>query len=98
MHTPPPGDVFRAQPRATFVHVSTLSRVHAAQAEEIVDATAPARRATNDIGADAADPPDDGSVGAEGAVVGAVEPKALGGEPSPSPEGELVGATEYKSE
>ena len=74
------------------------------QAAAIVDATAQARSAISDIGADAIDPADEGEVGVEpapspvGEVVGAVEPKARGEEPSLAPEGELVGATEYKLE
>ena len=78
------------------MHVSTNGRVYAAQAAVMVDAAAPTKRATSDIGVDAIEPPDEGSVGAEpspapeGEMVGAAEPKVLGTEPSLAPEGELV--------
>lgn len=78
------------------MHVSTKGRVHAAQAAAMVDAAAPMRRATSDMGEDAIEPLDEGLVGPElvpaleGELVGAAELNNLGTEPSLAPEGELV--------
>lgn len=64
------------QPR-TLLHVSTMGRVHAAHAAAIVDATAPTKRATRDIGAEATDLADEGSsvLAPVGELVGAEEYK-----------------------